>query len=711
MIKVHKKILILGVLAIAVGLLIFADFKIFILEETALSAGLWTRIETQINQLFNRVINLYNKIIKKEIRCQDECWKEGIKQCLENDYQICGDYNADGCLEWGPITVCQEGMICEDGECIPIPKESSSASEGEICNQVIYNGDPANKLDIVFVSDGYAVEDFDIFLSHVQSHIETFLSIEPFKSKSNKLNFYYTSQLSNNHCENVYSGRPNTCTDDEILPLAMQCPAYDQIVVLTKVSGDHGVSAGSFVISSGESPLVTVHELGHSFGGLSDEYYTEKPISDTSKPNCDVFGCPKWCSGSPLDVGNIDECSSATTYEECSSAITHEGKPCMWSFVPEPHCEISVGTVDPPNIGTNCKSGFGCYNNCHGINGYRSALHPGIMGTFQFEEEPYFSPAALEHLANNSPWPGEICKPVILNGSPEDKLDIVFVPINFKNMDEFSNSIIEHIDVDAEFKGILYYEPFKSNSHKFNFYKSISLLPAKEQEFIGSNCQYPDSEYIPRCAQDIKNWLSANNCVYDKAIILYNNLPPNTGGGWAESFNGVIALTVAREYPPFVNQGHMKTVHEFAHLLGLSDEKVWSRIYIGDLQDVPNCDFTGCPKWCQDYTKTPTGNIYNLCKDLSENDCKDNVNCFWRNTIDEFYKTKCVPVDDHVNIGLDCLEGTGCYYNCNGVGAWRPADYIEPGHRPTSIMFYTMDALGFDAVDRRHLEKALNKYK
>ncbi len=46
--------------------------------------------------------------------CTNECTKDE-KQCVHNTLQTCGDYNSDGCFEWGNDTVCTDK--CENNEC------------------------------------------------------------------------------------------------------------------------------------------------------------------------------------------------------------------------------------------------------------------------------------------------------------------------------------------------------------------------------------------------------------------------------------------------------------------------------------------------------------------------------------------------------------------------------------------------------------------
>jgi hypothetical protein len=328
---------------------------------------------------------------------------------------------------------------------------------------------------------------------------------------------------------------------------------------------------------------------------------------------------------------------------------------------------------------------------------------------------PLTSPSLPPQQSAVPPSPNEVVVNFCSNNTNDiNKLDVVFVPVKFEDQNEFASLVLEHIDWNAEYKGLLYFEPFKSSRQKFKFWRTINLPANIENSFVQKSCRYADSGSVFECATEIKNWLESIGCSYDKALIIVNNSPSEAGGGWAESLGGKIAVTIAREYPPFENQGHMETVHEFAHLLGLADEVVRAAPYITynyTIQTIPNCDLAGCSKWCRDYVKTPSGSQYELCKNLSESSCRANVNCVWVDAPDPYYKTQCVPLDDHVNIGLACLENTGCYHNCNGVGAWRPADYAEPGHRPTSMMFYMVTALGFDAVDQRYLKTVLEAYR
>ena len=65
----------------------------------------------------NNLINQYESIFRtKSVEsCQDECFAQGNNQCASDyEYQICGNYDQDECLEWGgKIDLqCDQGEIC-----------------------------------------------------------------------------------------------------------------------------------------------------------------------------------------------------------------------------------------------------------------------------------------------------------------------------------------------------------------------------------------------------------------------------------------------------------------------------------------------------------------------------------------------------------------------------------------------------------------------
>ena len=79
--------------------------------------------------------------------CRNQCDSQGLKQCTENTIEICGDYNSDGCLEWGGGQNCPSGTNCEDGQCnVPCVDECEigmkicEENSYRTCGDVDFNG-------------------------------------------------------------------------------------------------------------------------------------------------------------------------------------------------------------------------------------------------------------------------------------------------------------------------------------------------------------------------------------------------------------------------------------------------------------------------------------------------------------------------------------------------------------------------------------------
>ena len=50
-------------------------------------------------------------------KCTNQCSTSGAKECSGNGYHVCGNYDADKCLEWSDVTACDTGETCTDGVC------------------------------------------------------------------------------------------------------------------------------------------------------------------------------------------------------------------------------------------------------------------------------------------------------------------------------------------------------------------------------------------------------------------------------------------------------------------------------------------------------------------------------------------------------------------------------------------------------------------
>jgi len=172
------------------------------------------------------------------------------------------------------------------------PEEKPKYETADLVN----NGDPAEKVDIVFLPEGYTKNEMDKFEKDAARMIEYFYNCEPFNEYKNSFNFrivYAFSEESGtdfpgkriykdtkiNSSFYTFDIERYLMTEDikTVRDLAGMVP-YDQIYILvnTNVYGGGGIynyySLSS--VDNERSNFVLVHEFGHGFASLADEYYS-----------------------------------------------------------------------------------------------------------------------------------------------------------------------------------------------------------------------------------------------------------------------------------------------------------------------------------------------------------------------------------------------------------------------------------------------------
>ena len=156
-------------------------------------------------------------------------------------------------------------------------------------------------IHIAFVAEGYLEDEMPVFLEDAQVAIDALFAHEPFKSMRNRFNIVAvkspskesgTSEPSkgiwketalHSHFDTFYSNRYLTTLNIKDLHDVLAGTPYEHIIVLvnTDMYGGGGI-LNSYNLSMTHHPQyrpVVVHEFGHSFGGLGDEYaYENEPI-------------------------------------------------------------------------------------------------------------------------------------------------------------------------------------------------------------------------------------------------------------------------------------------------------------------------------------------------------------------------------------------------------------------------------------------------
>ncbi|MGZ5515297.1 MAG: M64 family metallopeptidase, partial [Candidatus Aminicenantales bacterium] len=156
-------------------------------------------------------------------------------------------------------------------------------------------GDPHDKVDLVFLAEGYVAGDRDKFKADVDRMTDALFAIEPYKSLKDRFNVRGVFRASaergmdeprqRSYRKTVLDAAFNAFDLDRYMlieedhlmhDIAAEVP-YDVLAVLVNSPRYGGGSiALDYCVTTVDhpaSPQVFVHELGHSFAYLADEYY------------------------------------------------------------------------------------------------------------------------------------------------------------------------------------------------------------------------------------------------------------------------------------------------------------------------------------------------------------------------------------------------------------------------------------------------------
>ena len=158
-----------------------------------------------------------------------------------------------------------------------------------------HGGSPEKCIDVVIVPEGYSADEMELFYKDADIAVKSLLSYQPFKSMNDRFNIlavelpskdgsvsdpknglWYDTALGS-HFSTFYSDRYLTTLRLRQLHDKLAGVPYEHIIILanTDVYGGGGIF-NSYTLTTAHhrdfAPVV-VHEFGHSFGGLADEYY------------------------------------------------------------------------------------------------------------------------------------------------------------------------------------------------------------------------------------------------------------------------------------------------------------------------------------------------------------------------------------------------------------------------------------------------------
>jgi hypothetical protein len=179
--------------------------------------------------------------------------------------------------------------------------------KNDVILPIVKSGDPHVCVDLVILSEGYEATELEKFKKDLSYYANLFFSLEPYKSRKKMFNItgiFSASEQSGTDQPREHSYK-NTefgssfnafdldryCLDEDnksIRDVAGEVP-YDAVMIMVNVDryGGGGIYNWQTVFCTGSAwhDYVFLHEFGHAFAGLGDEYFSS-PVAyeDFSTP-------------------------------------------------------------------------------------------------------------------------------------------------------------------------------------------------------------------------------------------------------------------------------------------------------------------------------------------------------------------------------------------------------------------------------------------
>ncbi|MEU4802257.1 M64 family metallopeptidase [Actinosynnema sp. NPDC023587] len=228
----------------------------------------------------------------------------------------------ESAVEWREV-FSPDGTITRAA--VPVAAEPR-AEAAEVTAEVVpiqRTGDADQRFDLVFVGDGYTSSELGAYHGHVVDKWAELSAVEPFKSYKQYFNVWQVDVVSNesgvDHDPALGSAKDTAldmgfwCQGRDVDTERLLCvnqakagqfgalaPGADQIIALGNTA-KYGGAGGGVATAAGanaQAGQIAVHELGHSIGGLADEYdypYDRYAGDEPAEPNAtaDASGA-KW---------------------------------------------------------------------------------------------------------------------------------------------------------------------------------------------------------------------------------------------------------------------------------------------------------------------------------------------------------------------------------------------------------------------------------
>ena len=169
-------------------------------------------------------------------------------------------------------------------------------------SRIQHKGDPAGKVDLVFLAEGYTAAEQDKFMADANRFTEALFSTPPFDTRREDFNVWAVGLISEDsgtdrsgkgvfkntalHSGYYTFGIDRYLTTPDMKPIrdAVWNVPCDAIFLLVNTDTYGGGGMYNFyamgTADNERTNVVFVHELGHSFAGLADEYFSSEVAYD-----------------------------------------------------------------------------------------------------------------------------------------------------------------------------------------------------------------------------------------------------------------------------------------------------------------------------------------------------------------------------------------------------------------------------------------------
>ena len=176
---------------------------------------------------------------------------------------------------------------------------------------LLKSGSVDNCIDVAIVAEGYTEDETEKFYRDAQTAMDAILSHQPFGEYKDRFNFVAVALPSEDsgvsvpgegvwkktalgsHFNTFYMDRYLTTLRLRQVHDRLCGIPYEHIVILanTDTYGGGGIFNSYTLTTAGHSAFkpVVVHEFGHSFAGLADEYYYDDQFVEYYYPDCEPW--------------------------------------------------------------------------------------------------------------------------------------------------------------------------------------------------------------------------------------------------------------------------------------------------------------------------------------------------------------------------------------------------------------------------------------